>query len=47
MKKYYFKIQFMNKNEIHYTKSNTVDNARDIMWDRYRNAVTVTFIKEV
>lgn len=49
MKKYYFEIQFMNKtkSETHWTKSNSVDNARDAMWDRYRNAITITFIKEV
>lgn len=48
MKKYYFEIQFMNKTETHWTKSNSVDNARDAMWDRYgHKAVTITFIKEV
>ena len=47
MKKYYFEIMFMNGTEIHMTKSNTIDNARDIMWDRFRNAITITFIREV
>ena len=48
MKKYYFEVQFMNKTEIHWTKSNSVDNARDAMWDKYgHKAVTITFIKEV
>ena len=47
MKKYYFEIQFMNRTETHWTKSNNVDNARDVMWDRYRNAITITFIKQI
>ena len=47
MKKYYFEIQFMNRTEIHFTKDSSVDNARDVMWERYRKAVTITFIKEV
>lgn len=47
MKKYYFEIQFMDKTETHWTKSNSVDNARDAMWDSYRRAVTITFIKEI
>ena len=47
MKKYYFEIMFMNVSEIHWTKSNSIDNARDVMWDRFRNAITITFIREV
>ena len=47
MKKYYFEIQFMNRTELHWTKSNTIDNARDTMWDRYKNAITITFINEI
>lgn len=47
MKKYYFEIQFSTKTEIHWTKESSIDNARDVMWDRYKNAITITFIKEV
>lgn len=46
MKKYYFEIQFMNRVETHWTKDTSVDNARDTMWNRYRNAITITFIKD-
>ena len=46
MKKYYFEIQFKDKTEIHWTKNTSVDNARDEMWDRYKKAITITFVKE-
>ena len=46
MKKYYFEIQFLNHSEIHWTRDTTVDNARDSMWDKYKEAITITFIKE-
>ena len=45
MMKYYFEIQFMNRTETHWTKSNSLDNARDAMWDRYRNAITITYLE--
>ena len=44
MKKYYFEIQFLNHSEIHWTRDTTVDNARDSMWDKYKKAITITFI---
>lgn len=47
MKKYYFEVMFMNRTEIHWTRENTIDNARDTMWDRYPKAITITYIKEV
>ena len=47
MKKYYFEIQFFNKTEIHWTRQNSVDNARDYMWDKYPKAITISFLKEV
>ena len=46
MKKYYFEIQFLNHSEIHWTRDTTVDNARDSMWDKYKKAITITYIKE-
>ena len=47
MKRYYFEVMTMYNKEIHWTKSNSIDNARDVMWDRYSNAITITFIKEI
>lgn len=47
MKKYYFEIQFIDKTETHWTRDTSADNARDAMYDRYRNAITITLIKEV
>lgn len=47
MKRYYFEIQFTNRTETHWTKSNSVDNARDAIWNRYKNAITITCIKIV
>ena len=48
MKRYYFEIKFMNRSEVHWTRNNTVYNARDAMWDKYGSkAVTITFLKEV
>ena len=46
MKKYYFESEFKDRKEIHFTKDTSVDNARDVMWDRYKKAITITFIKE-
>ena len=46
MKKYYFEIQFLHHSEIHWTRDTTVDNARDSMWDKYKEAIAITFIKE-
>ena len=46
MKKYYFEIQFLSHSEIHWTRDTTVDNARDSMWDKYKKAITITYIKE-
>lgn len=46
MKKYYFEIQLKDKTEIHWTRNTSVDNARDDMWDKYKKAITITFVKE-
>ena len=46
MKKYYFEIQFKDKTETHWTRNTSVDNARGEMWDRYKKAITITFVKE-
>ena len=45
--KYYFEIQFTDRTETHWTKSNSFYIAKVTMCERYKNAIKITFLKRV